>query len=59
MPKHTSLSCRQIAANDEQTQINVRAAQKSQVETKRAKKAQKKVVQEELEDASCNHCDGE
>ncbi len=58
MPKHTSLSCQQVAANNEQTQINVRAAQKSQVETKRAKKASKKVTKEAIED-SCDHCDGE
>ena len=44
MPKHTSLSCKQVELNNAQ----VHAQAKSQVEIKRAKKASKKVQKEEL-----------
>lgn len=50
MPKHTSLSCKQMAANDEA----FHAAQKSQVEIKRAKKKAKK-VEAEAHECECDH----
>jgi cell division septum initiation protein DivIVA len=59
MPKHTSLSCKQVQSNNEANNAQIHAAAKSQVEIKRAKKQAKKVAQEAIiEEHNC-HCDEE
>jgi hypothetical protein len=54
MPKHTSLSCKQVQSNNEATNAQIHSAAKSQVEIKRAKKAAKKVIVEEIEECGCD-----